>query len=86
MDDSGTKPPQNKQEEKEVKAKAEKNPLKLETELNSLEVSNQQTFDEILQGYKNLIADIDIQLKSPETTPEEKKEISTAEKRAPNKN
>ena len=75
MNDIGNKLPQNEQREKEVKVETEENPLKLQTELNSLEVGNQQTFDEILQGYKDLIADIDVQLKNPGTTSEEKKKL-----------
>lgn len=63
------------QREKEVGSESHETPLELETRLESLEAENQETFDEILLGYKNLVDGVDARLKDSGTDTKTKREL-----------
>lgn len=58
--------------EKRLPRTSVENVVILQKELESLENGNQQTFNEVLHGYKNLMDDIDIRLRDPATPGVEK--------------
>ena len=63
------------QREKELLEQRQESPVELQTRLELLEATNQQTFDEIDNGYRTLMAGIDTRLKDQATSTEDKKEL-----------
>lgn len=68
------------QRERELNSEKHESPLELGTQLESLEAKNQEAFDEILLGYKNLVDGIDVRLKDSGTDSETKRELVKTKK------